>query len=89
MQNKITKEELLKEIEALLSYTPEDKTTINPNYLEYLELEDLESIKKGLIAKIGKPIPFSIYEFKGVDGILEMVEKELKILTGEIEPDLV
>jgi len=54
MQNKTTKEELLKEIEALLSYNPEEKTTINPNYLEYLELEDLESIKKGLLAKIGK-----------------------------------
>jgi hypothetical protein len=49
-----TKEELLHEIEALLSYKPEKKTTINPNYLEYLELEDLESIKKGLINKIGK-----------------------------------
>jgi hypothetical protein len=48
------KEELLKEIEALLSYKPEEKTTINPNYLEYLEVEDLESIKKGLLAKIGK-----------------------------------
>jgi hypothetical protein len=45
---------LLKEIEALLTYKPEEKTTINPNYLEYLELEDLESIKKGLMAKIGK-----------------------------------
>ena len=49
-----TKEELLKEIEALLSYKPDDKLEINPNYLEYLELEDLESIKKGLIDKIGK-----------------------------------
>jgi len=48
------KEELLKEIEALLSYNPEEQTTINPNYLEYLEVEDLESIKKGLIEKIGK-----------------------------------
>ena len=53
MQNKITKENLLREIEALLTYKPEEKTTINPNYLEYLELEDLESIKKGLIRKIG------------------------------------
>ncbi len=49
-----TKEELLKEIEALLSYKPDDKLEINPNYLEYLELEDLESIKKGLMDKIGK-----------------------------------
>jgi hypothetical protein len=48
------KEELLKEIEALLSYKPEEKLEINPNYLEYLEVEDLESIKKGLIRKIGK-----------------------------------
>jgi len=48
------KEELLHEIEALLSYKPENKTTINPNYLEYLELEDLENIKRGLMAKIGK-----------------------------------
>jgi hypothetical protein len=50
----LTKEELLKEIETLLSYKPEDKLEINPNYLEYLELEDLESIKKTLIDKIGK-----------------------------------
>ena len=50
----LTKEELLKEIEALLSYKPNDTTTINPNYLEYLELEDLKSIKKNLIHRIGK-----------------------------------
>ena len=48
-----TKEELLKEIEALLSYNPEETTTINPNYLEYLEIEDLVSIKKGLRERIG------------------------------------
>jgi len=48
------KEVLLHEIEALLTYKPENKTTINPNYLEYLELEDLENIKRGLMAKIGK-----------------------------------
>jgi len=57
MQNKNPineKEELLKEIEALLTYKPENKTTINPNYLEYLELEDLEKIKKGIMAKLGK-----------------------------------
>jgi len=44
-----TKEELLHEIEALLTYKPENKTTINPNYLEFLELEDLEKIKQGLL----------------------------------------
>lgn len=49
-----TKEELLHEIEALLTYKPENKTTINPNYLEFLELEDLEKIKQGLLDKLGK-----------------------------------
>jgi len=49
-----TKEELLHEIEALLTYKPENKTTINPNYLEFLELEDLENIKQGLLDKLGK-----------------------------------
>ena len=48
-----TKEELLKEIEALLAYNPEQKLEINPNYLEYLELNDLESIKAGLLQKVG------------------------------------
>jgi len=48
------KEALLKEIEALLTYKPENKLEINPNYLEYLELEDLESIKQGLMDKMGK-----------------------------------
>jgi len=49
-----TKEELLYEIEALLTYKPENKTSINPNYLVYLEIEDLESIKKSLLEKLGK-----------------------------------
>jgi hypothetical protein len=49
----LEKEKCLKEIEALLSFKPEEATTINPNYLEYLELDDLESIKKNLINKIG------------------------------------
>ncbi len=47
-----TKEELLKEIEALLAYNPEQKLEINPNYLEYLEIEDLESIKSTLLKKV-------------------------------------
>jgi len=53
-KEELQKEEILKEIEALMNYRPEHKTTINPNYLEYLELEDLESIKKSLLEKIGK-----------------------------------
>ncbi len=54
------KTELLKEIEALMSYKPKQTTTINPNYLEYLEVEDLESIKKSLLNKIGKLSPEDI-----------------------------
>jgi len=49
-----TKETLLSEIEALLSYNPTETTTINPNYLEYLEIEDLKSIKKNLLKRFGK-----------------------------------
>jgi len=57
MQNKNPinqKEQCLSEIEQLLSYKPEEKTTINQNYLEYLDLEDLASIKKSLMDRIGK-----------------------------------
>jgi len=50
----VKKEELLKEIEVLLSYNPKESTTINPSYIEYLELEDLESIKNNLIEKVRK-----------------------------------
>jgi hypothetical protein len=49
-----TKKSLLKEIELLLSYNPSQTTTINPNYLEYLEIKDLETIKDNLIVKVGK-----------------------------------
>ena len=48
-----TKEELLKEIEALLAYNPQQKLEINPNYLEYLEIKDLESIKSTLLEIVG------------------------------------
>ncbi len=49
-----TKEELLKEIERLLAYNPEQKLEINPNYLEYLEVKDLESIKANLLNRVGR-----------------------------------
>ena len=48
-----TKEELLKEIETLLAYNPKQKLEINPNYLEYLEREDLDSIKSTLLKRVG------------------------------------
>lgn len=49
-----TKEDLLADIEKLLTYTPEEKTTINPNYLDYLEVSDLLAIKKSLMEKVGQ-----------------------------------
>jgi len=46
------KEILLKEIEALISYGKEEPT-INPELLQYLEINDLKSIKESLLRKVG------------------------------------
>ena len=48
-----TKEELLAEIEELISYG-RDEPTINPALLAYLELDDLISTKKKLLERVGK-----------------------------------
>jgi len=48
-----TKEELLNDIEELISYG-RDKPTINPALLAYLELDDLISTKKKLLERVGK-----------------------------------
>ena len=48
-----TKEELLADIEALISYGREEPT-INPALLAYLEIEDLVSTKKKLLERVGK-----------------------------------
>jgi hypothetical protein len=44
------KKELLKEIEKLLSFDGKD-TSINPDYLAYFSVDELENIKKGLEKK--------------------------------------
>lgn len=46
------KQEILNEIEALLGYK-EAKLDIDPKLLEYLEIEDLQSIRSSLLAKVG------------------------------------
>ncbi|NKQ41285.1 MAG: hypothetical protein HF962_06920 [Sulfurovum sp.] len=51
-ETKQTKEELLTEIDILISYG-KIEPTINPNLLEYLEISDLLSIKKKLLTKVG------------------------------------
>ena len=48
-----TKEELLNDIEALISYGREEPT-INPALLAYLEIDDLISTKKKLLDRVGK-----------------------------------
>ncbi len=47
------KEELLKDIETLISYG-RDEPTINPALLAYLEVDDLISTKKRLLERVGK-----------------------------------
>ncbi|AKF25584.1 hypothetical protein YH65_09490 [Sulfurovum lithotrophicum] len=46
------KEKLLQEIEELIAYGKEDPT-INPDLLAYLSTEDLISIKKKLLERVG------------------------------------
>ena len=48
-----TKEELLADIERLIAYG-EEKTTINPDLLAYLDIEMLLSTKKKLLERVGK-----------------------------------
>lgn len=51
-ENEQNKEELLKEIDELISYGKEEPT-INPALLSYLEIDDLISIKTKLLEKVG------------------------------------
>jgi hypothetical protein len=50
-KNTQTKEELLEEIDALISYGRKDPT-INPDLLVYLSMEELMSIKAKLLEKV-------------------------------------
>lgn len=52
-ENEQTKEELLADIEKLISYGREEPT-INPTLLAYLEIDDLISTKKKLLERVGK-----------------------------------
>ena len=51
MQNEPTKEQLLQDIEQLISYG-RDEPTINPSLLKYLSLEELISIKNSLQKRV-------------------------------------
>ncbi|WP_309496665.1 hypothetical protein [Sulfurovum sp.] len=51
--NEQTKEELLEDIEKLISYG-RNENTINPDLLAYLEIEDLINTKAKLLERVGK-----------------------------------
>jgi len=53
MNENLSKEELLADIEKLISYGREEPT-INPALLAYLEIDDLVSTKKKLLERVGK-----------------------------------
>jgi len=53
IEKKQSKEELLADIEKLISYGREEPT-INPSLLAYLEIDDLISTKKKLLERVGK-----------------------------------
>lgn len=48
--NNIEKIELIEEIKKLIA-TGDESIEINPNYLEYFELEELQNIKEELLLK--------------------------------------
>ncbi|WP_072680679.1 hypothetical protein [Arcobacter sp. LA11] len=48
------KEELIEEIKVLISTNKEESIEINPDFLQYFELEELISIRDNLIIKKNK-----------------------------------
>ncbi len=50
---KQSKEALLADIEQLMQYDKNDKTTINPSLLSYLDIDTLISTKKSLLMRAG------------------------------------
>ncbi len=47
----LSKSELIEEIKNLIKINPEETIEINPNYLNYFEIEELIEIKKKLTYK--------------------------------------
>jgi hypothetical protein len=45
------KEELIEEIKSLISINKDDVIEINPDFLQYFDVEELVSIKENLIIK--------------------------------------
>ncbi|NVJ52556.1 MAG: hypothetical protein HWD90_02590 [Campylobacteraceae bacterium] len=51
MTEQETKEELIKDIKLLISTDDDDNVDINPNFLEYFQIEELNSMKEQLIKR--------------------------------------
>lgn len=51
MQQKITKEELIKDIKLLITTDDDDNVEINPNFLDYFQIDELISMKEQLISR--------------------------------------
>ena len=51
MGNNLEKTELIEDIKNLIKINPEETIEINPNYLNYFELDELIEIKKKLSYK--------------------------------------
>ncbi len=53
IENEHSKEKLLADIEKLIAYGRKEPT-INPDFLEYLSIEDLINTKAKLLERVGK-----------------------------------
>lgn len=51
MENELTKDEVVEEIKSLIAISKDDIIEINPDFLQYFDLEELISIKDNLIIK--------------------------------------
>ncbi|PLY05247.1 MAG: hypothetical protein C0625_14560 [Arcobacter sp.] len=54
MEEKLDKKEIVEEIKKLIAIDKEDSVEINPDFLEYFDLDELISIKETLILKKSK-----------------------------------
>ena len=67
------KEEVIEEIKTLIATTDDDTIEINPNFLEYFDLEELISIKEGLEVKKSN---FSQISSNYLDELYEKTKKD-------------
>lgn len=67
------KNEIIEEIKRLIAVSEDDCIEINPNFLEYFDLEELNSIKEGLEVKKSN---FSQISSNYLDELYEKTKKD-------------